>query len=151
VLLLVLLLAVTGHGSIIPVQQFAALLGLNSLRASPADADLWKIDILFVVGGRGGNAAAQAIHRECRARQVPCCVVAVPKSIDNDLLLIDKTFGFETAVEEAQKAILAAKVEASSACEAVLAAFLLCNSVAPTIMLPAAASCGSVAVHSIWC
>lgn len=25
--------------------------------------------------------------------QVPCCVVAVPKSIDNDLLLFDKTFG----------------------------------------------------------
>ncbi|KAL4440737.1 hypothetical protein ABPG77_000446 [Micractinium sp. CCAP 211/92] len=77
--------------------------------------DLWKIDILFVVGGRGGNAAAELIHRECRAKKVPCCVVAVPKSIDNDLLLIDKTFGFETAVEEAQKAILAAKVEASSA------------------------------------
>lgn len=74
--------------------------------------------MLFVVGGRGGNAAAEAIHRECRAKSVPCCVVAVPKSIDNDLLLIDKTFGFETAVEEAQKAILAAKVEASSACEA---------------------------------
>ncbi|PSC69047.1 phosphofructokinase family [Micractinium conductrix] len=77
--------------------------------------DLWKIDILFIVGGRGGNAAAEAITRECDSKHVPCCVVAVPKSIDNDLLLIDKTFGFETAVEEAQKAILAAKVEASSA------------------------------------
>ncbi|KAI3436493.1 hypothetical protein D9Q98_005910 [Chlorella vulgaris] len=89
--------------------------GLPSVPEIVKRLDLWKIDILFVVGGRGGNAAAQAIHRECRARQVPCCVVAVPKSIDNDLLLIDKTFGFETAVEEAQKAILAAKVEASSA------------------------------------
>lgn len=51
--------------------------------------------------------------------------MAVPKSIDNDLLLIDKTFGFETAVEEAQKAILAAKVEASSACKARAAARIL--------------------------
>ncbi|PRW56044.1 phosphofructokinase family isoform B [Chlorella sorokiniana] len=81
--------------------------------------DLWKIDHLYVVGGRGGQAAAESIHRECRAKQVPCCVVAVPKSIDNDFMLVDKTFGFETAVEEAQKAILAAKVEASSAYQGV--------------------------------
>lgn len=56
--------------------------------------DLWKVDILFVVGGRGGQAAAESIHRECRAKAVPCCVVAVPKSIDNDLLLLDKSFGW---------------------------------------------------------
>ena len=40
----------------------------------------------------------------------------MPKSIDNDILLIDKCFGFDTAVEEAQRALLAAKVEAGSAC-----------------------------------
>lgn len=39
----------------------------------------------------------------------------MPKSIDNDILLIDRCFGFDTAVEEAQRALLAAKVEASSA------------------------------------
>ena len=39
----------------------------------------------------------------------------MPKSIDNDILLVDRCFGFETAVEEAQRALLAAKVEASSA------------------------------------
>lgn len=44
-----------------------------------------------------------------------CNVIGVPKSIDNDILLIDKCFGFDTAVEEAQRALLAAKVEASSA------------------------------------
>ena len=33
-------------------------------------ADLWKIDILFVIGGRGGNAAAEMIHRECRGKTV---------------------------------------------------------------------------------
>ena len=42
-------------------------------------------------------------------------VIGVPKSIDNDILVIDKTFGFDTAVEEATKAIRAAFVEASSA------------------------------------
>ena len=44
-----------------------------------------------------------------------CSVVGVPKSIDNDILLIDKCFGFDTAVEEAQRALICAKVEASSA------------------------------------
>jgi hypothetical protein len=62
------------------------------------------------VGGNGGNAAANAIADECEAQGVVCTVVGVPKSIDNDILLIDKCFGFETAVEEAQRALLAAKV-----------------------------------------
>lgn len=76
--------------------------------------DLWKIDMLFVIGGPGSHAGAVAIQAECERCRVPCLVVAVPKSIDNDILLIDKTFGFETAVEEAQKALMAAKVEATS-------------------------------------
>lgn len=76
--------------------------------------DLWKIDMLFVIGGPGSHAGAMSIQLECQRCRVPCSVIAVPKSIDNDILLIDKTFGFETAVEEAQKALMAAKVEATS-------------------------------------
>jgi 6-phosphofructokinase 1 len=38
-------------------------------------------------------------------------VVGIPKTIDNDIQLLDKTFGFDTAVEEAQRAINAAYVE----------------------------------------
>jgi len=77
--------------------------------------DMWGIDMLFVVGGNGGNAGANAINAMCQQHEVNCCVVGVPKSIDNDILLIDKCFGFDTAVEEAQRALLAAKTEASSA------------------------------------
>jgi len=73
------------------------------------------IDMCFVVGGNGGNAAAAAIAAECEARNVTCSVVGVPKSIDNDVLLVDRCFGFETAVQEAQRALQAAKVEAASA------------------------------------
>mmetsp|Transcript_25298 Transcript_25298/g.60182 ORF Transcript_25298/g.60182 Transcript_25298/m.60182 type:complete len:455 (-) Transcript_25298:517-1881(-) len=76
--------------------------------------DMWGVDMLFVVGGNGGNAGAAAIQAECQERGVVCSVVGVPKSIDNDILLIDRCFGFETAVEEAQRPLLAAKVEASS-------------------------------------
>ncbi|KAI8467582.1 MAG: phosphofructokinase family protein [Monoraphidium minutum] len=78
--------------------------------------DLWGLDMVFVVGGNGGNAAANAIQEEIARQDVKCVVAGVPKSIDNDILLIDKCFGFDTAVEEAQHALLAAKVEASSGC-----------------------------------
>ncbi|GMH42041.1 hypothetical protein BSKO_09960 [Bryopsis sp. KO-2023] len=77
--------------------------------------DMWGVNMLFVVGGNGGNAGANAIHEYCKTHDVHCSVVGVPKSIDNDILLIDRCFGFETAVEEAQRALLAAKIEASSA------------------------------------
>lgn len=77
--------------------------------------DMWGVDMLFVVGGNGGNAGANAIQQMCEENDVLCNVIGVPKSIDNDILLIDKCFGFDTAVEEAQRALLAAKVEASSA------------------------------------
>ncbi|KAF6161883.1 hypothetical protein GIB67_002593 [Kingdonia uniflora] len=41
-------------------------------------------------------------------------VAGIPKTIDNDIAVIDKSFGFDTAVEVAQKAINAAHVEAES-------------------------------------
>ena len=44
--------------------------------------------MVFVVGGNGGNAAAHAIAEECEAQGVVCSVVGVPKSIDNDILLV---------------------------------------------------------------
>lgn len=43
---------------------------------------------LYVVGGNGGNAAANAIQKECEAQAVLCSVVGIPKSIDNDILLV---------------------------------------------------------------
>lgn len=72
-------------------------------------------NMIFVIGGNGSHAGANAIQNECHKRNLRVAVVGVPKTIDNDILLIDKTFGFDTAVEEAQKAIRAAAVEANSA------------------------------------
>ncbi|OVA01809.1 Phosphofructokinase domain [Macleaya cordata] len=73
------------------------------------------INMLFVLGGNGPHAGANAIHNECRNRRMRVAVVGVPKTIDNDILLMDKTFGFDTAVEEAQRAINSAYIEARSA------------------------------------
>ncbi|XP_047085437.1 ATP-dependent 6-phosphofructokinase 5, chloroplastic-like [Lolium rigidum] len=74
-----------------------------------------RIDMLFVLGGNGTHAGANAIHDECRKRKLKVSVVAVPKTIDNDIPLMDKTFGFDTAVEEAQRAVNSAYIEARSA------------------------------------
>ena len=49
---------------------------------------LWGVNQLYVVGGNGGNAAANAIQKECEAQAVLCSVVGIPKSIDNDILLV---------------------------------------------------------------
>ena len=61
------------------------------------------INMVFVIGGNGGNAGAAALQRKCAEREYPCAVVGVPKSIDNDILVIDKTFGFDTACQEGVK------------------------------------------------
>ncbi|XP_068641121.1 ATP-dependent 6-phosphofructokinase 5, chloroplastic [Aristolochia californica] len=74
-----------------------------------------KINMLFVLGGNGTHVGANEIHNECRKRRMKVAVVGVPKTIDNDILLMDKTFGFDTAVEEAQRAINSAYIEAHSA------------------------------------
>lgn len=70
------------------------------------------INQLFVIGGDGTHRAANKISDECRRRKLPIAVAGVPKTIDNDVDLLDRSFGFNTAVEEAQRAIRSAKTEA---------------------------------------
>ena len=50
--------------------------------------DMWGIDMVFVVGGNGGNAGAAAIQDQCLKDGVICNIVGVPKSIDNDILVV---------------------------------------------------------------
>ncbi|XP_059670323.1 ATP-dependent 6-phosphofructokinase 5, chloroplastic-like [Cornus florida] len=96
-----------------------SFLGVSRGGASTSDIvdsiEAKGIDMLFVLGGDGTHAGAYAIHNECRRRKMKVSVVCVPKTIDNDILLMDKTFGFDTAVEEAQRAISSAYIEARSA------------------------------------
>ncbi len=74
-----------------------------------------KIDVLFTIGGEGTLRAAGSIASEITRRGLPIGVVAVPKTIDNDIAIIDKSFGFDTAVEHARRAIDAAHTEATGA------------------------------------
>ncbi|MBW6479288.1 MAG: ATP-dependent 6-phosphofructokinase [Bacteroidales bacterium] len=56
-----------------------------------------EIDILFCIGGDGTLRGAHAIHLEIVRRDLKISVAGIPKTIDNDIGFIDKSFGFETA------------------------------------------------------
>lgn len=73
------------------------------------------VNILFVIGGDGTQRAGLAICEEALRRGMALAVVGVPKTIDNDMIFMDKSFGFETAVAASVKALEAAHVEARSA------------------------------------
>lgn len=74
------------------------------------------VNMLFVVGGDGTQAAGNLLYEEARRRNLQLSIVGVPKSIDNDILFFDKTFGFDTAVSAACNVIRNGWVEATS-CE----------------------------------
>mmetsp|Transcript_10400 Transcript_10400/g.9324 ORF Transcript_10400/g.9324 Transcript_10400/m.9324 type:complete len:556 (+) Transcript_10400:34-1701(+) len=67
---------------------------------------------LYVIGGDGTHRGANIIAEECFNRNLNISVIGIPKTIDNDVDLIDRSFGFTTSVEAAQAAILSAKTEA---------------------------------------
>jgi 6-phosphofructokinase 1 len=71
-----------------------------------------KIDILFTIGGDGTQRGGLAIAREIKERGLTISVIGIPKTIDNDILFTEKTFGFETAVAMSQVPITGAHMEA---------------------------------------
>lgn len=74
-----------------------------------------NVDILFCIGGDGTLRGAHAIHEEISRRNLKISVAGIPKTIDNDINLIDKSFGFETAFSIANDIIRSAHNEASGA------------------------------------
>ncbi len=73
------------------------------------------VGVLFAIGGDGTLRGAEKISREAARRGLPIGVIAVPKTIDNDISFVQRTFGFDTAVAEARRATDAANAEAESA------------------------------------
>jgi 6-phosphofructokinase 1 len=70
------------------------------------------VDILFAIGGDGTLRGAAALAGEIQRRGLRKSVIGIPKTIDNDIKYLDKSFGFETAFAEAVKAVSCAHVEA---------------------------------------
>ncbi len=74
-----------------------------------------NINILFCVGGDGTLRGAHAIYEEITKRGLKISVAGVPKTIDNDINYIEKSFGFESAFAAAQSIILNSHYEAKGA------------------------------------
>ena len=73
-----------------------------------------KVDMLFTVGGDGTQRGGNALYQEALKRGHPLAVVGIPKTIDNDVRYVSRTFGFGTAVDEAVRVIDSAHTEARS-------------------------------------
>lgn len=86
--------------------------GAQSVEEMVKTLDRLNINILFTIGGDGTQKGAHAIATEIKKRNLAISVVGIPKTIDNDLNFMDKTFGFETAVQTAANIISCAHNEA---------------------------------------
>ena len=73
------------------------------------------INILFTIGGDGTLRGANRIVEEIQRRGLKIAVVGIPKTIDNDINYIEKTFGFETSFTIASPIIRDAHNEAQGA------------------------------------
>jgi ATP-dependent phosphofructokinase / diphosphate-dependent phosphofructokinase len=71
--------------------------GVEEVRSTMTDMGL---DAMIVIGGNGSLSVASKLHSE---HGIP--IVGVPKTIDNDIVGTDLTFGFNTAVQIATDAI----------------------------------------------
>ena len=74
-----------------------------------------NINILFCIGGDGTARGAHEIAMEVKRRKLSISIIAIPKTIDNDINFIDKSFGFTTAVLAAGDFVTGAHNEAKGA------------------------------------
>lgn len=95
---------------------------LGSSRGGTEDMDLLMdtisrlgINILYTIGGDGTLRGAHKLSEIAMRRGMKLAVVGVPKTIDNDISFVQRTFGFETAFSEAVDSIYTAHVESKGA------------------------------------
>jgi 6-phosphofructokinase 1 len=73
-----------------------------------------RVDILFTIGGDGTQRGGNELFQEAKRRGHPLAVVGIPKTVDNDVAFVARTFGYLTAVQEAAGVIHRAHTEARS-------------------------------------
>jgi 6-phosphofructokinase 1 len=71
-----------------------------------------NINLLFMIGGDGTLKAGVAISDEITRRKLKIGIIGIPKTIDNDISLVERSFGFDTAVDIASNAIKSTHNEA---------------------------------------
>ncbi|MDL1978186.1 MAG: ATP-dependent 6-phosphofructokinase [Deltaproteobacteria bacterium] len=85
--------------------------GAQSIEEIVDSLDRMNIGILFMIGGDGTLLAASRIADAIKERGLKTGVVGIPKTIDNDIYMVSRSFGFETAVDVATQAIKGAHNE----------------------------------------
>jgi 6-phosphofructokinase 1 len=99
--------------------QGGSILGTSRGHQSPSEIvdalERMNINLLFTIGGDGTLRGTQAITEEVTARGLKIAVAGIPKTIDNDINFIEKSFGFETAFTVASDIIRGAHNEAKGA------------------------------------
>ena len=100
-------------------QKGGTLLGTSRGSQEPREIvdtlETMGIRALFVIGGDGTLRGAAKIVAEIERRGLSIAVIGIPKTIDNDIHFIDRSFGFESAFAAAVEAIRGAHVEANGA------------------------------------
>ncbi len=80
--------------------QGGTILGSSRGEQDPANVvdslEALGINMLFVIGGDGTIRGPMPIIAEIEKRGLSISVVGVPKTIDNDIHFIDRSFGFES-------------------------------------------------------
>ena len=71
------------------------------------------INMVFFIGGDGTHRGIKALSEIFKKKKKKIILVGIPKSIDNDMPIIDKSFGLESAIQESVRTIRAANVEAN--------------------------------------
>lgn len=72
------------------------------------------VDVLFTIGGDGTQRGGNDLFQEAKRRGHALSVVGIPKTVDNDVAFVARTFGYLTAVQEAAKVLERAHTEARS-------------------------------------
>lgn len=70
------------------------------------------INVLLTVGGDGTQRGAHGVVEEIDRRKLKISVVGIPKTIDDDVHFVNRSFGYFTAIEKAKEVIDSAHVEA---------------------------------------
>ena len=89
--------------------------GLYNIEEIVDSLERLNIRVLFTIGGDGTLRGASMVADEIKRRKLKIAVVGVPKTIDNDINLVSRSFGFDTAVMTAAEVIRAAHTEALGA------------------------------------
>lgn len=93
---------------------------LGSSRGQQPDAEIvntlkhYQVDILFTIGGDGTQRGASDICAEIKRQNADIAVIGIPKTIDNDIGCLERSFGFDSAIDAAWQVINSAHAESKA-------------------------------------